>query len=126
MPSIATATSESTTGFNPPTLGFAPLLTANSIEGNHVLVLGLSHLTAPRVALLLKHGARVTCIFSEREVPSPLKRRFEDDGVNWIKRDVEQQDLKLLGRTETDGIVDAVYVTAEQEERSLIGEPLRF
>lgn len=131
MPSFVTASApsaiESTRGEETTTgngqTAFPPLLTANAIAGSTVLIAGYSHLTAPRIAVLKKHGANIISVFPERESEDSevLSRRFEEEGVRWIRREVTREDLVELGREETERVVEAVYVTAEGSERDRIG-----
>ncbi|RPA82038.1 uroporphyrin-III C-methyltransferase [Ascobolus immersus RN42] len=99
-----------------------PLLSASSLHGHHVLLLGLSSLTASRCAQLLAYGANVQYIADRdlSQLPISLKDRIEAGEVTFHDRAFDPSDLTTLGREETDRIVDRVFVTAEGSEKDTI------
>ena len=45
-----------------------------------------------------------------------LRKRIDDGQINWIERDFQDDDLKILGRAEVDHVVDAVFVTLDRRD----------
>lgn len=103
-----------------------PLLSASSLEGHHVLLLGLSNLTASRCVQLLGYGAKVFYIsdVEPSSLPASLQDKIASNEITFLNRPFTSSDLSTLGREETDRIVDRVFVTAEGESKDRIGRRL--
>ena len=90
-----------------------PLLAAVDSEGNIHLVLGSNPLASARCAKSLEVGAKPKVIApADADVHYLLAKRIEAGEVEWVKRNFEDTDVTSLGRDEVDGVVDAVFVTA--------------
>jgi hypothetical protein len=52
-------------------------------------------------------------------------KRIEEGEVQWLKRDFSEEDLTMLGRSEVDGVVDAVFVTVGgKKSQSMAYDPV--
>ncbi|KAI9819140.1 MAG: hypothetical protein M1827_007296 [Pycnora praestabilis] len=90
----------------------AALLTAVDSTSHIHLVVGSNPLAAARCSRSLEVGAKPRLIASANaHVHYALMKRIDDGEVEWIKRDFREEDLRVLGREEVEGVVDAVFVT---------------
>lgn len=89
------------------------LLTATDSTSHVHLIVGSNPLASARCKRSLEVGARPILIAPDcGDIHYGLLRRTEEDGVEWLKRNLEDEDLRTLGREEVDRIVDAVFVTS--------------
>lgn len=90
-----------------------PLLTSVDCVGQVHLVIGDDGIAAKRATRILEADA--TCILLSpsniEDLHFDLKSLIERDQIIHVQRDFRENDLKSLGRTEVDGIVDMVFVT---------------
>ncbi|KAK3114395.1 uroporphyrin-III C-methyltransferase, partial [Teratosphaeriaceae sp. CCFEE 6253] len=88
------------------------LLTAVDSTSHIHLIIGSNPLAGARCGRSLEVGATPIIIAPESAtLYYGLAKRIEEHNVQWQKRDFNDNDLTTLGREETDGIVDAVFVT---------------
>jgi uroporphyrin-III C-methyltransferase len=88
------------------------LLTALDCLGHVHLIVGCGPLAASRAAKSIEVGASPVIIApTSGDIHYTLAKRIEDGTVKWIQKGFEDNDLKTLGRTEVDNVVDAVFVT---------------
>lgn len=88
------------------------LLTAVESVGHVHLVIGTNPLAGARCAKSLEVGATVKLIApADAGLHYGLMKRVVEGHVQWIKKDLDDDDLKTLGREEVNGVVDAVFVT---------------
>ena len=88
------------------------LLTAVDSTRHVHLVIGSNPLAGARCTKSLEVGAIVKLIApAEAELHYGLKQRIDQKEVEWVQRDFHEDDLKTLGRTEVDHVVDCVFVT---------------
>lgn len=92
----------------------APALLTAIDSASHIhLIIGSNSLAGARCSRSLEVGANPLVIAPEdATVHYALMKRIDDGEVKWIRRSFQEDDLKTLGRSEVDGIVDAVFVTA--------------
>ena len=89
------------------------LLTAIDCASHIHLIIGSNSLAGARCSRSIEVGAKPIVIAPEdATVHYALMKRIDDGEVKWIKRTFQEDDLKTLGRSEVDGVVDAVFVTA--------------
>ena len=87
-------------------------LTAQNALGHIHLIIGSNSLASARCARSLQVGATPKLIApAHAEIHYALKKRIGDGEVEWIRKDFEAEDLQKLGRTESENVVDAVFVT---------------
>ena len=90
-----------------------PLLTALDCEGQVHLIIGSNPLASARCAKSVEVGAKPKIIArADADVHYVLAKRIEQGEVEWIKKDLDDEDLTTFGREEVDGVVDAVFVTS--------------
>src|SRR6185436_8981679 len=102
------------------------LLTATNSTGHVHIVVGCNPLAGSRLAKSLEVGAEPILIAPDNgNVHYGISKRVDEGGVQWLKRDFEDEDLKTLGREAVDHIVDAVCVTlgAKHETSRLSQSP---
>lgn len=88
------------------------LLTAVDSADHVHLVIGTNPLAGARCSKSREVGATVKLIApANADLHYGLLKRIEEDGVEWIQKSFEDEDLKTFGRQEVDGVVDAVFVT---------------
>lgn len=88
------------------------LLTAVDCASQIHLIVGSNPLAGARCTRSLEVGAKPIVIAPEdATVHYSLMKRIEEGEVKWVKRHFQEDDLTTLGRTEVDGVVDAVFVT---------------
>ena len=88
------------------------LLTAIDSTLHIHLIVGSNPLAGARLAKSLEVGAKPILITPENgNIHYGITKRVDEGGVQWIKRDFTDEDLKILGREEVDHVVDAVFVT---------------
>jgi uroporphyrin-III C-methyltransferase len=104
----------------PPTITMAPaLLTAVDATSHIHLVVGSNPLAGARCTRSLEVGALPILIAPEDStLHYGLAKRIEAGEVKWLKKCFQESDLTTLGRTEVDGVVDAVFVTAGGKQTS--------
>jgi uroporphyrin-III C-methyltransferase len=92
----------------------APALLTAVDSASHIhLIVGSNPLAGARCTRSLEVGANPILIAPEdATLHYGLVKRIEEGEVKWIKRHFQEADLTSLGRTEVDGVVDAVFVTA--------------
>ncbi|KAH7126892.1 tetrapyrrole methylase [Dendryphion nanum] len=89
------------------------LLTAIDSTSHIHLIVGSNPLASARCSRAIEVGAKPIVIAPEdATVHYSLMKRIEDGEVKWIQRAFQESDLTTLGRSEVDGVVDAVFVTA--------------
>ncbi|PVI06549.1 uroporphyrin-III C-methyltransferas-like protein [Periconia macrospinosa] len=89
------------------------MLTAVDATSHVHLVIGSNPLAAARCARSVEVGAKPILIAPEdATLHYGLVKRIDDGEVQWLKRNFEENDLTTLGRSEVEGVVDAVFVTA--------------
>ncbi|KAK3707219.1 uroporphyrin-III C-methyltransferase [Vermiconidia calcicola] len=89
------------------------LLTATDSTSHIHLIIGSNPLAGARCSKSLEVGAKPILIAPETDnVHYGLLKRIEENGITWLKRQVEDADIKTLGREEVDHVVDAVFVTS--------------
>jgi uroporphyrin-III C-methyltransferase len=89
------------------------LLTAVPSAGHVHLIIGSNPLAGARCTRSLEVGAQPIVIAEEDEaVHYSLLKRVEAGEVKWLQRAFYDNDLTSLGRSEVDGVVDVVFVTA--------------
>ena len=63
-------------------------------------------------------GARPIVIAAEdAQIHYALEKKIEDGTVKWLRKSLEDADLKTLGRDEVDNVVDAVFVTLGKQNK---------
>jgi uroporphyrin-III C-methyltransferase len=88
------------------------LLTAIDSTSHIHLIIGSNPLAAARCAKSLEVGAKPHLIAPETaELHYALQKRIDNGEVEWLKKPFEDEDVVRLGREETGGVVDAVFVT---------------
>lgn len=88
------------------------LLTAIDSTSHVHLIIGSNPLAAARCAKSLEVGALPIVIAPEiANVHYGLQKRIDSGDIKWLKRAFQDEDVSTLGREETDGFVDAVFVT---------------
>jgi hypothetical protein len=92
----------------------APALLTAVDSASHVhLIVGSNPLAGARCTRSIEVGANPILIAPEdATLHYGLVKRIEEGEVKWLKRSFQEDDLTTLGRTEVDGVVDAVFVTA--------------
>ena len=89
------------------------LLTAVDATSHIHLIIGSNPLAAARCSRSIEVGAKPILLAPEdATLHYGLAKRIEAGQVYWLKRSFKEEDLTTLGRTEVDGVVDAVFVTA--------------
>jgi len=89
------------------------LLTAVDSTSHVHLIIGSNPLASSRCSRSAEVGATPILIApAESTLHYSLMKRIEDGEVQWIQRGFKEDDLTSLGRSEVDGVVDAVFVTA--------------
>ena len=89
------------------------LLTAQDCLDQIHLIIGTNPLASARCAKSIEVGARPKIVApANAEMHYVLAKRIEVEEVEWIKRPFNDSDLTTLGRSEVDGVVDAVFVTS--------------
>ena len=89
-----------------------PLLTAQDCTNHTHLIIGSGPLAASRACKSIETDACPTIIAPPpSEIHYTLAKLVTDDRVKLLRRDFADADLKTLGRSEVDGVVDAVFVT---------------
>lgn len=88
------------------------LLTAVDCAGHVHLIIGSGPLAASRISKSIEVGASPIVIApANSDVHYTLSKRVDEGAVKWIQKDFEDNDLRTLGRSEIDNVVDAVFVT---------------
>lgn len=88
------------------------LLTAIDSTSHVHLIVGSNPLAGARCTRSVEVGAKPILIAPENAtLHYGLARRIDDGEVQWLKRDFKDEDLTSLGRSEVEGVVDAVFVT---------------
>lgn len=79
---------------------------------SHVhLIIGSNPLASSRASKSLEVGAKPIIIALENaDIHFGLRKRIEDEELEWYQKEFEESDLWKLGRKETRGWVDAVFV----------------
>lgn len=95
------------------------LLTAVDSTAHIHLIIGSNPLAGARCTRSLEVGANPILIAPEDStLHYGLAKRIEAGEVKWLQRSFQEDDLITLGRTEVDGVVDAVFVTANGKHSS--------
>jgi uroporphyrin-III C-methyltransferase len=95
------------------------LLTAVDSTAHIHLIIGSNPLAGARCTRSVEVGANPILIAPEDStLHYGLAKRIEAGEVKWLKRSFQESDLTTLGRTEVDGVVDAVFVTANGKHSS--------
>lgn len=90
------------------------LLTAVDAAFHIHLIVGSNPLAAARCSRSIEVGAKPIIVAPEdATLHYGLAKRIEDGQVQWLRRSFHEDDLITLGRPDVDGIVDAVFVTAD-------------
>ncbi|KAL9618028.1 MAG: hypothetical protein Q9160_007217 [Pyrenula sp. 1 TL-2023] len=88
------------------------LLTALDVAGNVHLIIGSGPLAAARCTKSLEVGAKPILLApASNEIHYTLAQKIENGLAKRIERSFEEADLTVLGRSEVDNVVDAVFVT---------------
>lgn len=89
------------------------LLTAVDSTSHVHLIVGSNPLAGARCSKSLEVGATPILIAPETtNMHYGLMKRVEEHGIQWVKRDFQDEDLTSLGRVEVENVVDAVFVTS--------------
>ena len=89
------------------------LLTALDCTGHVHLIIGCGPLAASRASKSLEVGASpIVIIPPDGDIHYTLAKRVEDGRIKCLRKDLEDSDLRTLGRDEVDNVVDAVFVTS--------------
>ena len=90
-----------------------PVLTSLDCANHVHLVVGDNGIASKRAKLSLDAGASCFLISAKdiNEIHFDVKDLIETGSVRHIQRDFEENDLRTLGRSEVDGVVDMVFVT---------------
>ena len=89
------------------------LLTAVDATSHIHLIVGSNPLAGARCTRSIEVGAKPILLAPEdATLHYGLAKRIEAGEVQWLKRSFREEDLTTLGRTEVDGVVDAVFVTS--------------
>ncbi|KAK0733754.1 tetrapyrrole methylase [Lasiosphaeria miniovina] len=101
----------------PPTTYHTSLLTALDCRGHIHLIIGSSPLAASRAANSLAAGAKPILIApaSATELHYAVSAHVATGSLTHLDRPFKDEDLFTLGRSETGGIVDAVFVTSPRD-----------
>ncbi len=92
------------------------LLTAVDATSHVHLIIGSNPLAASRCSRSLEVGALPKLITpADSVLHYGLQKRIEDGQVTWIAKPFSDTDLSTLGRSEVDGVVDAVFVTLPRQ-----------
>lgn len=92
-------------------------LTAHDASGHIHLIIGANSLANSRCTRSIELGAKPIIIAPEdAPIHDLLQLRINQDGIEWIKRDLEDDDLTSRGRPEIDYVVDAVFVTLDRND----------
>lgn len=95
------------------------LLAGLTCTDNIHLILGTNPLASSRATQSLAAGAHpIVLAPPTAEVHYALQKRIDEGLVKWEKKEFEDEDLFRLGREDVGGVVDAVFVTAQQQGRS--------
>ena len=87
-------------------------LTAHDAIGHVHLIIGTNSLANARCSKSIEVGAKPIVIApADAQVHYALQKKIDEGAVEWVRRDLEDQDLTSLGRKEVDCVVDAVFVT---------------
>ena len=87
------------------------LLVAVDSTSHVYLIIGSNPLASSRASKSLEVGAKPIIIAVENaDIHFGLRKRIEDEEVEWYQKEFEESDLWKLGREETRGWVDAVFV----------------
>ena len=101
--------------FNPPSSKPTnAFMIANDSNGHIHLIIGSNSIASARCVRSLQAGAKPILVIKavgSEGLHYGIQRRVDTGEVEWIQRDFEEEDLRLLGRVEVDGYVDAVFVT---------------
>lgn len=101
------------------------MLTAIDATSHVHLIIGSNSLAGARCARSVEVGAKPILIAPEdATLHYALAKRIDDGEVQWLKRGFKEDDLTTLGRTEVDGVVDAVFVTSGGKQN--IGRCLQY
>jgi uroporphyrin-III C-methyltransferase len=88
------------------------LLTAQDCTGHIHLIIGSGPLAASRCAKSLEVGAHPILVApGDADLHYTLRSSIGQGLVRWTQREFQVEDLSKLGRQETGGYVDAVFVT---------------
>lgn len=88
------------------------LLTAVDSTSHVHLIVGSNSIAGSRCTKSLEVGATPIVVTPDNgDIHYGLAKRIEENKVQWIHREITEDDLKTLGRAEVDGYVDAVFVT---------------
>jgi uroporphyrin-III C-methyltransferase len=88
------------------------LLTAVDSTSHVHLIVGSNSIAGSRCTKSLEVGATPIVVTPDNgDIHYGLAKRIEENKVQWIQREITEDDLKTLGRAEVDGYVDAVFVT---------------
>jgi len=89
------------------------LLTAVDATSHIHLILGSNPLAAARCSRSIEAGATPILLApDDATLHYGLAKRVDAGQVKWLQRAFSDEDLTTLGRTEVDGVVDAVFITA--------------
>ena len=88
------------------------LLTAVDSTSHVHLIVGSNSIAGSRCTKSLEVAATPIVVTPDNgDIHYGLAKRIEENKVQWIQREITEDDLKTLGRAEVDGYVDAVFVT---------------
>ena len=90
------------------------LIAADCLSHVHLIV-GHNPLASSRASRSLELGASVIVLAPKDAVPHyGLQQKIDEGLVRWVQKEtVTVEDLTTLGRSEVDGVVDAVFVTLQ-------------
>lgn len=90
-----------------------PLLTSVDCTHQVHLIIGDNGIAAKRVARSLEAGASGILIspVEINELQFDLRAFVEKDRIKYVQRDFREEDLRMFGREEVEGVVDMVFVT---------------
>ncbi|KAF1841493.1 uroporphyrin-III C-methyltransferas-like protein [Cucurbitaria berberidis CBS 394.84] len=95
------------------------LLTAVDATSHIHLIIGSNPLAGARCSRSIEVGAKPILLAPEEAtLHYGLVKRIEAGEVQWLKRSFNEEDLTTLGRSEVDGVVDAVFITAGGKQGS--------
>ena len=94
----------------------APLLTAHDASGHVHLIVGSNPLANARCTKSLEVGAKPVLVAKGREnIHYALCNKIDEGLIKWLDKDIDDEDLRTLGREDVEYVVDAVFVTGSSK-----------
>ncbi|CAG8042542.1 unnamed protein product [Penicillium salamii] len=90
----------------------APLMAAWNTDSQVHLIIGSNSLAGARCAKSIEVGAKPIIIAPETaDMHFTLSQHIANGSAQWVNREFQDTDLRVLGREEVDHVVDLVFVT---------------